>query len=123
MARLKNQEQQISLEVGDAVRSVETDAKRVDAYRIARELAEKRLEAETKKLDVGLTTNYFVLQYQEELANARSREIKALVDYNLSLSRLEKVRRQRASGRATSRWPISISEPSSGTIQLRGRMC
>ncbi|HEX2694147.1 MAG TPA: TolC family protein [Acidobacteriota bacterium] len=90
MARLKNQEQQISLEVGDAVRSVETDAKRVDAYRIARELAAKRLEAETKKLGVGLTTNYFVLQYQEELATARSMEIKALVDYNLSLSRLEK---------------------------------
>jgi len=89
-ARLKNQEQQIFLEVGDAVRSIETDAKRVDAYRIARELAAKRLEAETKKLGVGLTTNYFVLQYQEELANARSMEIKALVDYNLSLSRLER---------------------------------
>lgn len=89
-ARLKNQEQQISLEVGDAVRSVETDAKRVDAYRIARELAAKRLEAETKKLGVGLTTNYFVLQYQEALADARSMEIKALVDYNLSLARLER---------------------------------
>jgi outer membrane protein TolC len=89
-ARLKDQELQITLEVGDAVRSVETDAKRVDAYRIARELAEKRLEAETKKLGVGLTTNYFVLQYQEELANARSMEIKALVDYSLSLARLEK---------------------------------
>lgn len=89
-ARVKNQEQQISLEVGDAVRSVETDAKRVDAYRIARELAAKRLEAETKKLGVGLTTNYFVLQYQEELANAKSMEIKALVDYNLSLARLER---------------------------------
>jgi outer membrane protein TolC len=90
MARLKNQEQQIYLEVGDAVRSVETDAKRVDAYRLARELAAKRLEAETKKLGVGLTTNYFVLQYQEELANARSMEIKALVDYSLSLARLER---------------------------------
>ena len=90
-ARLKNQEQQIALEVGDAVRSVETDAKRVDAYRIARELAAKRLEAETKKLGVGLTTNYFVLQYQEELATARSMEIKALVDYNVSLARLEQV--------------------------------
>jgi outer membrane protein TolC len=90
LARLKNQEQEIFLEVGDAVRSVETDAKRVDAYRIARELAAKRLEAETKKLGVGLTTNYFVLQYQEELANARSMEIKALVDYSLSLARLER---------------------------------
>jgi outer membrane protein TolC len=90
LARLKNQEQQIYLEVSDAVRSMETGAKGVEAYRIARELAEKRLEAETKKLNVGLTTNYFVLQYQEGLANARLLEIKALVDYNLSQARLEK---------------------------------
>lgn len=90
-ARLELQEQQIALEVSDAVRSVETDAKRVDAYRVARELAEKRLEAEMKKLGVGLTTNYFVLEYQEALANARSQELKALVDYNLSLARIERV--------------------------------
>lgn len=87
---LKNMEKQALLEVKDAVREVETSAKRVDAYRIARELAEKRLEAEEKKLNVGLTTNYFVLQYQEELANARSQEIKALVDNNLAWAKLEK---------------------------------
>jgi outer membrane protein TolC len=90
-AGLKAQEQQIELEVRDAVRSVETDAKRVAAYRMARELAEKRLEAENKKLGVGLSTNYFVLQFQEEAANARAMEIKALVDYNLSLARIDKV--------------------------------
>ncbi len=90
MARLKAQEQQVMLEVLDAVRSIETDAKRVNAYKLARELAEKRLEAEEKKLRVGLTTNYFVLQYQEELANARSMEIKSLIDYNLSWARYER---------------------------------
>ena len=90
-ARLKLQEQQIALEVSDAVRNVETDAKRVEAYRVARELAEKRLDAEMKKLGVGLTTNYFVLQYQEALASARSMELKALVDYNMSLARIERV--------------------------------
>ena len=44
-----------------------------------------------KKLSVGLSTNYFVLQYQEELASTRSQEIKTLVDYNLALARLENV--------------------------------
>lgn len=91
MAGLKAREQTVYLEVSDAVRSIDTDSKRVDAYRVARELAEKRLEAETKKLSVGLTTNYLVLQYQEELATARSQEIRALVDYNLSRARLERV--------------------------------
>jgi outer membrane protein TolC len=89
-AQLKAQERQVRLEVADAVRSLETDAKRVEAYRISRELAERRLDAEEKKLRVGLTTNYFVLQYQEELANARSMEIKSLIDYNLSWARYER---------------------------------
>ncbi|MFP4082122.1 MAG: TolC family protein [Candidatus Aminicenantes bacterium] len=87
---LENTQKQALLEVKDAVREIETSAKRVQAYRVARELAEKRLEAEEKKLKVGLTTNYFVLQYQEELANARSQELKALVDYNLAWAKLEK---------------------------------
>ena len=78
------------MEVRDAIRDVETNAKSVAAYSLARELAEKRLEAEQKKLNVGLTTNYFVLQFQDELASASSQELRALVDYNLAWARLEK---------------------------------
>ncbi|HOW85775.1 MAG TPA: TolC family protein [Candidatus Aminicenantes bacterium] len=89
-ARLKTQEQQVFLEVSDAVRSLETAAKSVDAYRIARELAEKQLEAEMKKLNVGMSTNYFVLTYQDALASARSMEIKALVDYNVAVANIAK---------------------------------
>ncbi len=87
---IKNLERQVLLEVKNAVRDVETNFKRVEAYRLARELAEKRLEAEVKKLNVGLTTNYFVLEYQEASSDARSMELKALVDYNLAWARLEK---------------------------------
>jgi len=90
MFRLENQEQQIFLEIKNAVRAVQTDYKRVHAYKIARELAEKKLEAEAKKLKVGLTTNYVVVQYQRDLANARSAELQAIIDYNLSLARLDK---------------------------------
>lgn len=90
-AKQKALEQQVLLEVSEAVKNIETLAKSVEAFRVAREYAEKRLEAETKKLAVGLTTNYFVLEAQEKLANARSAELKALVDYNLALAKLEKV--------------------------------
>lgn len=89
LLELKNLEKQVFLEVRNAVRDVETNFKRVQAYRVSRELAERRLEAEVKKLDVGLTTNYFVLQYQEELARERSLELNSLVSYILSLARLE----------------------------------
>lgn len=89
--RLKNQEQLISLEISNAVRAVETNYQRAQAYRAARELAEKKLEAEQEKLKVGLSTNYLVLQYQRDLANAMTMELKALIDYNLSLANLDRV--------------------------------
>jgi outer membrane protein TolC len=91
------------LDVNDAVREVDTHIKRVEAYRLARELAQRRLEAEQKKLDVGLTTNYFVLTYQDELASARSTEIKSILDYILALARLD-----RAMGTSLENWNVRL---------------
>lgn len=88
---LKSQEQQIDLEVSNAVRAVETNYKRAKAYKAARELAEKKLEAELEKFKVGVSTNYLVLQYQRDLANAQTMELKALIDYNISLANLDRV--------------------------------
>ncbi len=102
---LKDIEKQLFLEVKNAVRDIETNDKRVQAYRVARELAEKRLEAEVKKLNVGLSTNYFVLQFQEELANARSMELTSMVDSNLAWARLEKT-----VGRSLEKRNIKISQ-------------
>jgi outer membrane protein TolC len=89
--RIKNQEQQLMLELGNAVRAVETNYQRTQAYRAARELAQKKLEAELEKFKVGMSTNYLVLQYQRDLANAQTLEIKALIDYKVSLANLDKV--------------------------------
>ncbi|MFQ6082882.1 MAG: TolC family protein [Candidatus Aminicenantia bacterium] len=87
---LKNWEQQIYLDVRNALREVETNIKKVQAYRKARELAKKKLEAEEKKLSVGLSTNFMVLQYQKDLTNALTAELRAIIDYNLSLAKLER---------------------------------
>ncbi len=89
-ARLKSLRQRAELEISDAVRTVESNVKRIEAYRLARELAEKSLEAEQRKLAVGLSTNYFVLDFQDRVANARSIELRAKIDYILSVERLEK---------------------------------
>lgn len=87
---LANLEQRIFLEIRTAVRAVEINYKRVLGYRAARELAQKKLEAEEKKLKVGLSTNYVVLQYQRDLANSRTAELKSLIEYNLALAYLDK---------------------------------
>lgn len=39
---------------------------------------------------MGLSTNYTVLQFQRDLADARSNEIRAIIDYNLSLAALDR---------------------------------
>jgi len=91
LAKQKALEQQAWLEVTEAVNNISTYAKSVEAYRVAREFAEKNLEAENRKLAVGLSSNYFVLEAQDRLATARSNELRALVNYNLALARLEKV--------------------------------
>jgi len=89
--RLKNQEQTIYLEIRNGVRSVESNYKRVQSYRLARELAEKKLQAEEEKLKVGLSTNYFVLTYQRDLSDARIAELRSIVDYVISVASLERV--------------------------------
>jgi outer membrane protein TolC len=91
MLRIQNQEQQIFLEIKTAVRAVQTNYKSVQAFKAARELAEKKLEAEHEKFRVGKSTNYLLLQYQRDASNARSTELKAIIDYNLSLAHLDRV--------------------------------
>ena len=84
--QLKNLEQQILLEIKTAIRTVETNLKRVKAYRIARELTEKKLETEEEKLRLGNSTNYDVFLFQRDLSDALSSELQAIIDYNLSLT-------------------------------------
>jgi len=38
-----------------------------------------------------MSTNYLVLQYQRDLVNAQTMELKALIDYNVSLANLDRV--------------------------------
>jgi len=90
MLELENQKAQIFLEIKNAVRSVEANYKRILAYTTARELAEQKLAAEEEKRRVGLSTNYMVLQFQRDLANARISELNAIISYNVSLASLDK---------------------------------
>ncbi|MBN1938874.1 MAG: TolC family protein [Candidatus Aminicenantes bacterium] len=90
LLQVENARQQIFLEIRSAVKTLETDYRRVQAYRAARELSERKLAAEEKKLKVGLTTNYLFLWQQRDLAGAKSAELKAMIDYRLSLANLER---------------------------------
>jgi len=83
--QMKNVELQIATQVRAVARNVQTNQKRVQSARASRELQEKKLEAEQKKLAAGMSTTFFISQFQRDLAQARVLEIQAIADYNKSL--------------------------------------
>ena len=76
----------VVVEVRKATRDIDTAAKSIAATRAARDAAEKNLDAERKRYENGMTTNFQVLQVQGQLSTARVREIQSLVGYNKSLA-------------------------------------
>jgi outer membrane protein len=85
---LKQVEQQIIVEIDNAVKAARTAYSRVDATRQSRLYAEAALEAEEKKLANGKSTSFFVLQLQRDLTTARLSELRSLADFNRALSNL-----------------------------------
>ena len=86
-----------------------TDNKRIEATRLARRLAEERLDAQEKKYRVGLSTSRDVLEDQESVANAQTNEVQALVDYNKSVARLGRVTYS-----SLQRFRIELGDPRKG---------
>jgi outer membrane protein TolC len=85
-ASLASLEQQIKVDVRLAGRAVETAHKTIYAAEKARILAEKNLDAERKKYENGITTNFQILQVEEQLAQARLAEVQARVGYQQAVT-------------------------------------
>ena len=66
--QLQSRELQVTTQIRDFARNVQTNAKRVEATRASRALAEKRLEAEEKKFQAGMTSSFLVIQAQRDLS-------------------------------------------------------
>ena len=64
----------------------------------ARELAERRLDAEQSRFEVGLSTNFFVVQAQRDLRDAQNAELRALLDYRRAQVDFERVQEIPAAG-------------------------
>jgi outer membrane protein len=78
--------QNITIAVRAAARDVETTSRTIVASRTARDAAERNLEAERRRYENGMTTNFQVLQIQQQLSDARVRELQALVGYNQAVA-------------------------------------
>ena len=82
---LAAQRQSVIQDVRRAVRALQSSGKSIDAAAKARELAERNLDAEQKKFANGMSTNYQVLQIQDDLAAALAAELQSRVAYRKSM--------------------------------------
>lgn len=83
---------QITLDVRQAVRDLKTARERIDVTQSQIRSAQATLDAERKRLDVGISTSFQVLQFQQDVATAQDQHIRAVVDYNEAAFRLERAR-------------------------------
>jgi outer membrane protein len=90
-AQIKKIALQIATEVTNTALTVRSNEQRVQTSTAARELSQKRLEAEQSKFEVGLSTNFLVVQAQRDLFDAQISELRAVLDYAKSLVDLDRV--------------------------------
>jgi len=85
---LKQLEQNILVQIDNAVKNAQSTYESVAATRQARIYAEAALDAEQKKYAVGKSTTFTVLQLQNTLTADRGQEIRALANYYEALVNL-----------------------------------
>jgi outer membrane protein TolC len=95
-AQIRALELTVATEVTNAALLVESTLRSMEASRAARELQEQRLVNEQSKFEVGMSTNFFVVQAQRDLLDAQISELRATLNYQKALVAFERV--QQTSG-------------------------
>lgn len=83
-------EQLVEADVRNALQAVATAEKRVESARAGRTASQAQLDSEERRFRVGETTNFFVLTRQNQLSEARSREMRSLADHNIAVAQLQR---------------------------------
>ena len=109
--RRKQLENQVRLEVADALVATESARAAYEASVQTRILQEQSVSVEQQKFDVGISTNYLVIQFQTFLAQARSTELAAKGAYSKARIALD-----RALGRTLDVNHVSLTEAYRGQV-------
>jgi outer membrane protein TolC len=86
--QIRSAEQNIRLQVLSAINQVENSRASVELAKVARDLAQKRVEAEQKRYELGTTVIFFVLQAQQDLTTAQSSLVRESINYRRNLLQL-----------------------------------
>jgi outer membrane protein TolC len=97
-AQIRGLELTVATEVTNAALQVQSTLRTMEASTVARQLSEKRLENEQSKFEVGMSTNFFVVQAQRDLLDAQIAELRATLNYQKALVAFERVQQTSGSG-------------------------
>jgi outer membrane protein len=90
-ATVKATELQVATEVTAAAIAIRNSQEAIAAATAARELSEQRYNAAQSKLEVGMATNFEVVQAQRDLADARNRELRELLNLRRAIVDFQRV--------------------------------
>ena len=96
--------QMIEVNVRNAVRDVEVLLLQVDLAQRRRELAEQKSAVEKDKLNRGLSTNFRVSSFEDDLLQAQNSEVDTIISYLNALTSLD-----RTLGTMLETWEIDIT--------------
>lgn len=85
---LRQTEENVTLEITQTVNNLKASLRRIEATRVARELAEENVRNQQARYDVGLATTKDLIDFQDRLTQAQREEITALTTYNILLAQL-----------------------------------
>ncbi len=80
--RVRTAEQNVRLQVLTAISNVESSKASVELARVARDLAQKRVDAEQKKYELGIDQIFFVLAAQNDLTTAEAALVRETINYH-----------------------------------------
>ncbi len=86
---IRRQEQTIRLDVVNAVHQLEQAKLSLEASKVARGTAQKALEAEQRKYELGAGQIFLVLEAQTELTQAEVAVVQAEINYQLALTAVD----------------------------------
>ena len=97
--------QTIDIAVRNAVRNAGVQFRQVELARRARELSEQKLAVEREKLARGLTTNFRVVTFEDNLVQAQNSEVDTIIAYLDALTALDQTL-----GTTLETWRIDIRQ-------------
>ena len=91
--------------IRDAVRNVQTRWRQFELSKKAKELTERKLNAENEKLKVGRSSNFQILTFEGDLSNSENAQLNAQIAYQNALTDLDD-----KMGKILDTWRIPIVE-------------